>query len=164
MTHHFRILARCPVPELIAPYIRIVTHEANATINSIYRGTDAQALLNKYGKESQAQLYSAWVRRQPGANPANSPGFSTHEQKSDGVAYPGVPRGGDLPWWGVGFDVDDSDVVHVIAAAQRHGWHLFRPYSSGSEYHHLNFKYEPHPHTLADKVRIAWLRRVMPRS
>ena len=37
---------------------------------------------------------------------------------------------------------------HVALAshqAQLRGWELFRPYGSGSEYHHLNFKHAPGP-------------------
>src|SRR5436305_9673983 len=162
MQHDFRVVQSCPVGKLQAPYIAIIATDAKATVNSIYRGTDAESILNRHGKHSQAQLYAMFLRGQ-GA-PANPPGFSTHEQKSDGVAYPTVPRGHDLAWWQVGFDVDDSDVVNCIRAAGRHGWHLFRPYHSGVEFHHLNFHQEPKPMNKTDDAHIRRLRDSLPRK
>ena len=160
MQHDFRVVQDCPVGKNQAPYIEIIAQEARATVNSIYRGTDAEHILNKYGKHSQAQLYAMFLRGQ-GA-PANPPGFSTHEQKSDGAAYPMVPRGHDLAWWQVGFDVNDADVEDCIRVAGRHGWHLWRPYHSGVEFHHLNFAQEPHPGGQAD--RITKLRDTLPHN
>src|SRR5437764_767102 len=135
MKHDFRVVQGCPVGKLQAPYIEIIAEEAKAVVNSIYRGSDAEHILNAHGRHSQAQLYVMFLHHQ--GNPANPPGFSTHEQKSDGVAYPHVPRGHDLQWWQVGIDVNDNDVLDFIRAAGRHGWHLFRPYHSGSELHHV---------------------------
>lgn len=156
------LVQRCPVFNDIGPYISIVTGDAHATVNSIYRGQDAETLLNKYGHSSQAQLYDGWIHHRPGFLPANPPGFSTHELHSDGVAYPAVPRGGRLPWWGCGFDVNDSDVEHCVRIAASYGWELWRPYSSGSEFHHLNFKRVPQPGR--QRMRIYRLRRTLPRS
>lgn len=159
MKHDFRTVQGCPVGRNLAPYIAIVVNDAHATVNSIYRGKDAEALLNRHGKHSQAQLYAMYLNG-TGA-PANQPGFSTHEQKSDGVAYT-VPHGHDLGWWQVGFDVNDSDVDRCITAARRFGWILHRPYPSGSEFHHLNFKVQPHP-TPRTALRILRLRATLPR-
>lgn len=160
MKHDFRTVQNCPVGMLQAPYIAIIANDAKATVNSIYRGTDAEAILNKHGKHSQAQLYDMFLNHE-GA-PANPPGFSTHEQKSDGAAYPLIPRGHDLAWWQVGFDVNDSDVTNCIRAAGRYGWHLWRPYMSGVEFHHLNFHEEPKPG--GQEARIERLRATLPRS
>jgi hypothetical protein len=153
----------CPCPKNLAPYIAIVVNDAKATLNSVYRGQDAEMLLNKHGKHSQRQLFDGFERGLPGFLPANPPGFSTHEQKSDGAAYPSVPRGGDLAWWQIGFDVDDQDVDRVIAQAASHKWQLWRPYSSGSEKHHLNWKVQPRP-TPMTFARIIRLRATLPRS
>jgi hypothetical protein len=162
MQHDFRVVQQCPVGRNQAPYIAIVAEDANATVNSIYRGTDAEVILNKYGKHSQAQLYAMFLHG-TGA-PANPPGFSTHEQKSDGVAYPLVHRGLDLQWWQVGFDVNDSDVVNCIRVAGRHGWHLWQPYHTGVEFHHLNFAQEPKAMTGTDDARIKHLRDSLPHN
>lgn len=158
MQHDFRTVQGCPVGVLQAPYIAIIADDAHATVNSIYRGTDAEHILNAHGKHSQAQLYQMFLHGQ--GNPANPPGFSTHEQKSDGAAYH-IPRGHDLAWWQVGFDVNDSDVVNCIRAAGRHGWHLWRPYPTGSEFHHLNFAQEPKAGSL--EGRLVRLRATLPR-
>jgi hypothetical protein len=157
MRHEFRVVQGSPVPKNIAPYIALITDEAHAKVQSIYRGDDARSILNAHGKHSQRQLYDGWNKRRPGYAPANPPGYSTHEQKSDGVAYK-TPRGRDLAWWQVGFDVNDSDVKRVIAAAKRHGWTVTQPYKSGSEYHHLNFAKQPRPKTPAMLARIRRLR------
>jgi hypothetical protein len=159
--HDFRTVQNCPVGKLQGPFIAIIANDAKATVNSIYRGTDAEPILARHGKHSQRQLYEMFLAGR-GA-PANPPGFSTHEQKSDGVAYPTIPRGHDLAWWQVGFDVNDSDVVNCIRVAGHHGWHLWRPYHSGAEFHHLNFAQEPHP--TPDTIdRINRLRDTLPRN
>lgn len=141
------VVQDCPVYADVAPFIQCclnpVVGERSLLVNSIFRGKAAEPILNKYGKHSQAQLYAIWLRRAPGALPANPPGFSTHELRSDGVAYPSVPRGGRLEWWMQGFDVNDAEVDRVMANARRFGWTLFRPYSSGTEFHHLNFRNRP---------------------
>jgi len=160
--HKFRVVQGCPCPINIAPYIEIVTQDAKAMVNSIYRGADAERLLNAHGHSSQRQLYTGWIERRPGYLPANPPGFSTHELRSDGVAYPSVPRSAELPWWCQGFDVNDADVPHVKAAAARYGWEVWQPYSSGSEVHHLNFRRQPRP-TRRTAARIVRLRLTLPR-
>lgn len=166
--HEFRVIHGCPVPKLIAPYVDIVVSEARATLNSAYRGADAEWLLHKYGKHSQAELYDGFVHGRPGFLPANPPGFSTHELKSDGSGEIArifrVRRGGDLPWWGLGFDVNDWETDRCIAVAAKHGWRLERPYPSGSEHHHLNFVAAPAPQSVAMRARVAWLRATLPRS
>ena len=160
MKHDFRTVQNCPVGKLQAPFIAIIVDDAHATVNSIYRGVDAESILNAHGKHSQAQLYRMFLDG-TGA-PANPPGFSTHEQKSDGVAYPLIPRGNNLEWWQVGFDVNDGDVISCIRMAGRYGWHLFQPYRSGVEFHHLNFASQPQPDGQSD--RINHLRDTLPRK
>jgi hypothetical protein len=41
----FRIVGGCPVNATLAPYIEILRRETGCTINSLYRGNDARALL-----------------------------------------------------------------------------------------------------------------------
>jgi hypothetical protein len=166
--HHFRVIDGCPCPERVAPYIALVTIEQGFSVNSVYRGDDARAILNRHGHQSQAQLYEGWVERRPGYNPANPPGHSTHELKSDGVAYPDIPSGDDLEFWMQGFDVDDSEVEDVKHQAAIRGWELFQPYDSTSEFHHLNFKHRPGPSPHGVRVhvtehRIEEVRNQLPR-
>lgn len=136
----YAILDDCPVPKPLYPILRKLKKETGCTYQSIYRGTDAEALLNAHGKHSQAYLYAHQGTQ--GIGPANPPGQSTHELRSDGVPYPG-PVGRKLHWWQCGIDADDAHVQALIAAAHRHGWKLYRPYGSGSEFHHINFARKP---------------------
>jgi hypothetical protein len=174
--HDFRVIQGCPVGKDIAPYIAISVGDARATVNSIFRGHDAVHILNKHGKHSQDQLFAAWIAyRDHGVylfgfspsnppNPANPPGYSTHEEKSDGEAY-AVTRGAWLARWQVGFDVNDGDVLPVIRAAAKYGWRVFQPYpGSRSEFHHLNFKVAPQSPNVRTSARIAALRASLPRS
>lgn len=160
----FRVVNGCPVGKNIAPYIAIVCADAGAVANSIYRGTvgDAPAILEHHGHMDQAQLFTGFIDHEPGYLPANPPGFSTHELFSDGVAYPDIARGKELDWWMQGFDVDDDKVPAVIKAGAAHGWELWQPYPSGTEFHHLNFRARPRP-TPRTAVRIIHLRATLPR-
>jgi hypothetical protein len=160
----FCVVNGSPAGKNVAPYVALLAAEAKCPPTSLYRGQDAEAILHRHGKSSQRQLYEGFVNHVPGFLPANPPGYSTHEMHSDGVAYPEVARGARLPhWWMEGMDFDDSCVDRVIAAARRHGWELFRPYPSGSEHHHVNFKHEPRPRKFRDKAQIIRLRATLPR-
>lgn len=41
----FRVIQGCPINARLAPYIELLRQEAHATINSLYRGEDAAAIL-----------------------------------------------------------------------------------------------------------------------
>lgn len=154
----FRVVQGCPVNASIAPYIALLAQDCGARINSLYRGEDAKHLLHRHGKHSQGELYATLPR-----GTANPPGRSTHELRSDGVAYPG-PIGRKLAWWQQGIDVNDRDVPRMKEAARRRGWELFQAYHAGVEFHHLNFARRPRakgPRTLAKLIR---LRATLPRS
>lgn len=112
-------------------------HGWDGKLNSADR---RQGVAEKYGRMSQAALYAGWLAHRAGFNPANPPGRSTHELRSDGVPYRG-PVGRPLSWWQLGLDVSDSD--RLITVAEKRGYHLFRPYSSGSERHHVNLRVSP---------------------
>lgn len=140
----YTVVQGCVVPAQLAPFLSDVLHDAAATLNSCYRGADAESLLHRLGKKSQTELYDDWTHRRPGANPANPPGFSTHELRNDGAAYPQWPRGHALPWWACGIDVNDADVEHVLRVAARRGWQLAQTYpNSRAEFHHINFRKPP---------------------
>lgn len=147
----YAVVQDCPVPAPLAPILRRLLTDSGARLESCYRGPDAEPLLHRLGKHSQRELYWMWLHRRPGANPANPPGRSTHELRSDGVAYKGPP-GRRLAWWQVGIDIDDAHVAAFAAAARRRGWHVRRPYLAGSEHHHLNFVKPPLRRRLAARV------------
>lgn len=135
----------CPVPRQLARIIRPALRESGATLESAYRGSDPQGarILHAHGKHTQAQLYDGWIHHRPGFNPANRPGTSTHELRSDGVAYRHIPVGHKLAWWQCGLDIDDAHVPAFIRALRKRGVLAHRPYPSGSEYHHVNLTERP---------------------
>lgn len=137
MALRYSVIDECPCPKPMYPLLKKLKRETGCTYESIYRGTDVEKLLEHYGKHDQAWLYAHLP-----AGTANPPGRSTHELRSDGVAYAG-PIGRKLVWWQCGIDIDDAHVDAVIAAARKHGWTLFRPYGAGVEFHHVNFAHRP---------------------
>ena len=107
-----------------------------------------KGVAERYGKMSQAKLYAGWIAHKAGFNPANRPGRSTHELRSDAVAYRG-PIGRPLSWYCLGLDVSDSsDLLYVL---NRLGYKAFRPYKVGSEVHHLNLRVSPYKNLLKRK-------------
>lgn len=135
----YELIDCCPVPHKLAPILRELKARSRCTFTSIYRGTDARDLLAKCGKHDQAWLYANLPRGQ-----ANPPGRSTHELRSDGVAYAG-PVGRVLKWWQCGIDMNDSGVASFIRAAADLGWTATVTYpSSPVEYHHVNFRKNPY--------------------
>lgn len=107
----------------------------------------------RYGKKSQATLFAcAEARKKLGrcpptcggdCNPANPPGFSSHEQRSDGSAFTG-PRGRLLNWWELGLDVSDN--VGALRALKALGYHVRQTYpDSPREAQHINFTADPGP-------------------
>jgi hypothetical protein len=128
----------CPAPAKLTPILKQIAHETGAQYQSVYRGTDARSLLNHCGKHDQAWLYANLPR-----GVANPPGRSTHELKSDGVAYSG-PVGRRLLWWQCGIDIDDGHVAAFIKSAASHGYTATITYpGSRVEYHHVNFRKAP---------------------
>lgn len=131
-----------PCPKKLAPILRQIQRETGVTYTSLLRTQRAVNFARKRGASlsSQKELYDGFRAGRPGFNPANPPGRSTHERRSDGVAYAG-PVGRPLRWWQVGIDCTNADAV--IAAGRKHGWIFVRPYSSGLERHHLNLTKAP---------------------
>lgn len=100
-----------------------------------------KGVAEKYGKRSQWWLYMAyWVWKLPRTNPANPPGRSSHELRSDGVAFRG-PVGRPLAWWQIGLDVSDPE--GLIRELAELGVKARRPYTAASERHHVNLTASP---------------------
>ena len=144
----FEVIDRCPVPAPLAAELRFLKaylgySEGEEIFASIDRSEEAESILHKYGKSSQAELYSGYVQGLPGFNPANPPGRSTHERRSDGVAFRG-PVGRRLRYYKVGIDIRIDVRDRFIAAARKRGWVVTVTYPSNPrEQHHLNFRREP---------------------
>ena len=137
----FAVIDDCPVPAEIADEIRRIKELSGARLNSCDRSPEAEPILRQFGKHSQQQLYDAFMHHQPGANPANPPGRSTHERRNDGVAYPGPP-GAQLEPWQVGMDWDNPPAA--VAAARGLGWIVTVTYPHNvHETQHVNFRKEP---------------------
>jgi hypothetical protein len=144
MASRYEVIDGCPIPRKLFPVAAAIKEDlgGGTLFNSIYRGDDVAALLHKYGKHTQRELYDMWINHVPGALPANPPTQGTHILKSDAVAYIG-PAGRPLKWWQCGMDIDDSKIPDAIAAFKERGWLAFQPYHTGSEYHHLNLAKAP---------------------
>lgn len=138
----FKTLDGCAVPRPLYPILKLLKHESGCTYESICRADipAVRAILARSGKHTQAYLYAH--QGTEGIGPANPPGHSTHELRSDGVAY-NVPSGSKLKWWQCGMDIDDAHIYAFERAASEHGFRVHRPYTSGSEYHHENFVSRP---------------------
>lgn len=138
-------LAQCAVPAELAGPIRGVQQATHESPISVYRGDDAAPILRKYGKHTQTQISNA--------NPAqrvawgilgtpDRPRTSTHECRSDAVAYRG-PVGRRLAGWQCGMDWRSGAIPQVMAAFRAQGYVPIHPYSAGDEYHHINLARAP---------------------
>jgi len=148
----------CPVPESVAPYIKLVLDRAGQTATSIYRGQDAAALLHAHGKHTQAEIHRMFPAI---SNPA---GRSQHELHSDGSGNRG-PVGRQLEEWQVGVDsgMDDAAAkARVEAAARHYGWTVRHPYSRGVEGHHWCFTTQPKPNEHVSADHISRIRHSLP--
>lgn len=126
----------CAVPSAIASEVREVKRRTGAALASCDRSDAAEGILNRNGKKTQEQLYSMFLAGT--GNPANRPGQSTHERRSDGVAYPG-PVGRLLRSWQVGQDWEISEVPAVIRAYAAIGWRAVLTYPGNPrERQHVN--------------------------
>jgi hypothetical protein len=99
-----------------------------------------KGVAERFGHQSQAALYAGFQKGLPGFNPANPPGFSSHELRSDGSALFGY-RGRKLPWYEMGLDVDQDDALQM--RLREMGVDARHPYSTPSEAHHLNVLHDP---------------------
>lgn len=93
-------------------------------------------MLKRFGKHDQSYLYWGWLRRLPGFNPANAPGFSPHECRSDGVFPPGYRRGSKIPPMLVGQDWSNGH--HIVQVYRSMGVPAVMPYNSPFERQHVD--------------------------
>lgn len=139
-----------PVPRKLGYPTRAICEESGTWINSALRTQRAVTWARKRGADlsSQAELYYGYVAGLPGYNPANRPGQSTHERRSDGIAY-AIAVGLPLRWWQCGLDIGGprssrENAQAFCEAARRHNWIASITYpSSPNEQHHVNFRKMP---------------------
>src|SRR5262249_6733616 len=109
----------CAAPPRLAAILADIKSKTGCSYASVYRGADAAAILNRFGKHTQQQLVDATPAQRVAwgvSGTPDRPGTSSHELRSDGVAYMG-PVGRPLRWWQCGIDVDDDHVASFISAA-----------------------------------------------
>jgi lysozyme len=117
---------------------------------TLLRSDRREGVAERFGKRSQASLFRCFQRAieigscppscAGSCNPANRPGQSSHEQRSDASAFPG-PVGRELQWYELGLDV--SAAPELVDVLHRLGYAAHRPYSSPREAHHVNFQADP---------------------
>lgn len=154
----FRLIDGCPAPAGIAPFIYLVLQRARQDASSIYRGSDAAALLHRHGKRTQAEIH----RDLPTIS--NPEGQSQHDLHSDGRANRG-PVGRRLRRWQVGVDSGNNDQRSKLAieeAARHFGWQVEHPYIRGVEGHHWCFASRPKPRNWRQRRRLRRVRRSLP--
>lgn len=134
-----------PVPRGAAPVVRAIKERTGMQITSCYRGSDpgAAGILRRFGKSTQAWLYRAyWILHLPGYNPANAPGYSTHECYNDGVAFRYLPRGHAIPGYAVGQDWPNG--ARAAQAAREEGYVATLTYPGAPrEGQHINVRKKP---------------------
>jgi lysozyme len=131
---------------------------AKFTVLSADRRDATLARFNrKHGTHLHGQQYLYDHQGQPGFYPANRPGTTSHCLFADGNAAYRVgskilPSGARMPRYFLGIDACDTgprckpnDCSSLIGTLERLGYHVTRPYHSGSEAHHFSFTTDPTP-------------------
>ena len=164
----FEIIDGKPVPAALAAELRAVKAAAgNPTLTSCMRTQKAVNFARALGHQlsSQAELVEL---AKHGGNPANPVGQSTHELRSDGVAFVG-PVGRKLAYWQVGTDWGtQANAKKIVAAASARKWTATITYpNSTRELHHVNFRRKPILNVIpvlklgSKGPRVAGLRRTL---
>jgi lysozyme len=131
---------------------------ARFTVLSADRRDPVLAKFNKqHGTSLHGQQYLFDHQREPGFFAANRPGTTSHCLCADGnpayrVGGKILPAGGRLPRYFLGIDATDegpgakpNDCSMLIGHLEKLGYHVTRPYHSGSEAHHFSFTSDPTP-------------------
>lgn len=130
--------------------LRARQHGWNGTLSSSDR---RPGVAERYGRRSQKALFECFEESQAhggrcptrcgsNCNPANPPGRSSHECRSDGSAFGSRGAGAPLQWWELGLDVTDTD--KALAVLKQLGYGVRRTYpGSVRERHHINFTKSP---------------------
>lgn len=112
--------------------------------DSVVRKFRGKGLRNGYS--SQVELYTGFAAGRPGFFPANRPGTSSHEGRSDGNAFYGVALGGVIPEHMEGIDAVNApggDAAQLVAWLNSHGYEARRVYPTDNERHHFSFSKSP---------------------
>jgi lysozyme len=131
---------------------------ARFTILSADRRDAVLAIFNaRHGTHLHGQGYLYEHQHEPGFFAANRPGTTSHCLFADGnpayrVGPKILPAGAKLPRYFLGIDACDTgpgcranDCSMLVGTLERLGYHVTRPYHSGSEAHHFSFTSDPTP-------------------
>jgi GH24 family phage-related lysozyme (muramidase) len=131
---------------------------ASFTILSADRRDAVLATFNaRHGTHLHGQGFLYEHQHDPGFYPANRPGTTSHCLFADGNPAYRVGRkilaaGAKLPRYFLGIDACDTgpgcranDCSTLVGTLERLGYHVTRPYHSGSEAHHFSFTSDPTP-------------------
>jgi lysozyme len=132
--------------------------ESGATF-TVLSADRRDAVLAKFNKQHGTSLHGQQFlydhQHDPGFFPANRPGTTSHCLFADGnpayrVGGKILPAGGKLPRFFLGIDAVDTgagakpnDCSKLIGRLEQLGYHVTRPYHSGSEAHHFSFTTDP---------------------
>lgn len=123
-----------------------ILHGGHLIVNSADRRDSViRAFNRKYKASLSSQKFLFENQHRPGFFPANPPGFSSHELRSDGNGFYG-PRGARIPRYKLGIDAvqrPGGDAASVVSWLNRHGYSATRPYNVLSERHHFSFRKSP---------------------
>ena len=117
-------------------------HGGHLIVNSADRRDDVvRRFNNRYGTDIHSQKFLFDHQHEDGFFPANPPGFSSHELRSDGHPFYG-PRGKPIRRHMLGIDATQrpgGDARDLVTWLNRHGYRAKRPYIASSERHHFSF-------------------------
>lgn len=133
------------IPKALESSIGKVVLKTKVYPTSVYRGTEAAAILNRHGKHTQPQICAASPSERAAMGVIGTPDCnndSTHQCFSDGVAFKG-PVGRKIEDGQCGMDWPDPTIWEVMKAFREIGERPFHPYASGVEYHHVNLLEAP---------------------
>lgn len=133
-------------PHVPAPQFSVLSADRRDDVLAHF---NAEHHTNLHG---QQYLYDH--QHDPGFNPADRPGTTSHCLFSDGnpayrVDGRQIPSGGRLPDYMLGIDAVDRGAVNtcprLVQALTDLHYHVVHPYAAGSEAHHIVFVQNPIP-------------------
>lgn len=149
------------VPMFRALALALDHAQENGAVFAIFSADRRDAVLarfnKRYGTNLHGQAYLVAHQHDPGFFPANPPDQTSHCLFSDGnPAYRlrgrVLPARARLPRYYLGIDAADvgagarpNDCSMLIGHLERLGYHVTRPYHTGSEAHHFVFTSDPTP-------------------
>jgi hypothetical protein len=154
------------VPMFRALALALDHAQDHGAVFAILSADRRDSVIQRFNAENHTSLHGQEYlfenQGKPGFNPADRPGTTSHCLFSDGnpayqVGGRLIPAGGKLPNYMLGIDAVDhgsqTDCSILLNKLHSLGYHVVRPYHSGSEAHHMSFVTNP-IHTLKVHNRV----------